>query len=149
MCVWERVSHGSIVFFVCVCVSVCRVCLCGSFVRLSCFGVGARNRFFCMFGSFRQVHLFVCFPASLSAMAWHRDLQRDLDVALQKFADSVRALARALQAGGRLDNGQLRAIADLIRLLLRWIWRDSRADTLIRGYAAQALQRVEDSFHCD
>ena len=82
-------------------------------------------------------------------MAWHRDNQRDLDVALQKFADSVRALARALQAGGRLDNGQLRAIADLIRLLLRWIWRDSRADTLIRGYAAQALQRVEDCFYCD
>ena len=82
-------------------------------------------------------------------MAWLRDNQCDLDVALQKFADSVRALARALQACGRLDNGHLRAIADLIRLLLRWIWRDSRADTLICGYAAQALQRVEDCFYFD
>ena len=110
-------------FSLCVFVCLCVACVCGSLVRLSCFGVGARNPFFCMFGSFRQVHLFVCSPVSLSAMAWLRDNQCDLDVALQKFADSARALARALQACGRLHNGHLRAIADLIRLLLRWIWR--------------------------
>ena len=104
MCVSGREFRIEALFSLCVFVCLCVVCVC---VRLLVWqlSLGAS---------------LCCFPASLSAMAWHRDHQRDLDVALQKFADSVRALARALQAGGRLDNGQLRAIADLIRLLLRW-----------------------------
>ena len=132
MCLGESFvwNHCFLCVFLCLCVAcVCVVLWCGILVSVQEHAI----LFFCMFVSFRQVHLFVCSPASLSAMAWLRDNQCDLDVALQKFADSARALARALQACGRLHNGQLRAIADLIRLLLRWIWRDSRADTLIRA----------------